>query len=755
MHFLLTYRKILLAIVGIGTVIFLVGASRLTINFSFEDFYPKDDEEYAYYDAFQKRFSEEQNYIVHLALQSPAEDVFDLSFLPKADSLFRTIRGMEGVDSVVSTFDIPEVRMNGLSVSRKPFLQYQNESRLQRSQDKILRDSSLIGSFITRDLRYLCAYVFTKPEIFDKRQRDILNDNIKDLLDNSGYQFEASGIPYIRTKYVEKIGSELLLFLSMSQILIILVLFLSYRNIWGIIIPIFTVLVAMIWILGMMGSTGQPVNLISNLLIPIMFVVGMSDVIHLMTRYLTEIRAGKDRMTAIKATIREIGFAIFMTSATTAIGFASLLISRVPPIRDFGLYAAIGVLVTFAISIIIMPNILLVVDPQKFLKSGKAIENRAGWNRMMLWIYHLTTRKAGLITAISVAVLIACCIFIPQIPLNNFLIEDIGKNDPIRRSMVFFEENAYGMRPFELGVEMKGEHLLTDQAVLSEMEKVEGFLNSRAEFSPFLSPASLIMQANALSHFNNKRFRTVPDSQKTVDELFALMEINGADEFLNRVMSEDGKHGRISARLPDIGTEAYKELTVELDSFMLTSVDTSKFSVRHTGHAYLTEQNLQYLRSSLLGGLSIAFVVIGILMGVLFRSVKMLLISMVPNVIPLILTGGVMGLFGITLSASTALVFVIAFGIAVDDTIHFLSRYRLERQLGRTVDIALRNTLLGTGKAMIMTSLILLGGFIILLASDFGGTFGVGLFTGLTILFALVADFFLLPVMIRWVDKDD
>ncbi|MEL7339781.1 MAG: MMPL family transporter, partial [Bacteroidota bacterium] len=174
---------------------------------------------------------------------------------------------------------------------------------------------------------------------------------------------------------------------------------------------------------------------------------------------------------------------------------------------------------------------------------------------------------------------------------------------------------------------------------------------------------------------------------------------------------------------------------------------------RPTGHAFLTEHNLKYIRSSLMGGLSIAFVIIGILMGLLFRSFRMLAISMLPNVIPLFLTGGVMGLFGISLTASTAIVFVISFGIAVDDTIHFLTRYRLERQLGNTVEDSIGKTIRGTGKAMVMTSLVLLGGFLILLASDFGGTFSVGLFTALTVVFALLSDFLLLPVLLRWVEK--
>ncbi|MFK7924234.1 MAG: RND family transporter, partial [Bacteroidia bacterium] len=456
--------------------------------------------------------------------------------------------------------------------------------------------------------------------------------------------------------------------------------------------------------------------------------------------------------TAMKDTMREIGFAIFLTSVTTAIGFASLLVSRVPPIRAFGLFAAAGVLFTFLITVVVLPYALLSIDPKTFLKA-RSLENSPIWDRFFNKTHRFTQTRPKAILIGTVIILVTCGWLITQIPLNTHLIEDIGKNDPVRKSMEFFEEKSYGMRPFELGLHPKGDAKFTDQNVLIEIEKIQDFLSTQSYFSPFISPVTVVAGANYIENFSRARYRKIPDTQAEVDELLDVVRASGGQEFMRSVMTEDATYARLSSRIPDIGTDAIDDIYTRLDSFIIAEGDTSLLSYRPTGHAFLTEHNLKYIRSSLMGGLSIAFVIIGILMGLLFRSFRMLAISMLPNVIPLFLTGGVMGLFGISLTASTAIVFVISFGIAVDDTIHFLTRYRLERQLGHTVEDSIGKTIRGTGKAMVMTSLVLLGGFVILLASDFGGTFSVGLFTALTVVFALLSDFLLLPVLLRWVEK--
>ncbi len=751
MHPLIRYRKPLFVAIGLLSILMAWGISRLQISFSFESFYPKDDEEYEYYEHFQSQFGEDQNYVIYVAIKNPdGDNVFDGSFIRQTDSIFRSLAQLPGMDSSITATNYSEIRRRGIRLVTRPLLQYTNADQLARSRDLILADTIYFGSFITRDQGHLCGYFFIDPAIFDTRARDDLSKMVDSVMEASQLPYIVSGIPYIRTQYVYKIGQELMLFLSLAVLLITVVLFLTYRNRWGVIVPQIAIVLSLLWILGFMGWMGQSINLINNLLIPIMFVVGMSDVIHLTTKYLHELRAGKDRNEAMTITMRQIGISIFLTSLTTGIGFASLLVSRVPPIREFGLFAAAGVMFTYLISVVILPGSIISIRPEVFLQV-RSIENAPLWERGLLWVDRLTARKPRQLVAVWAILLMVCILLIRQIPVDTHLIEDIGKRDPVRKSMEFFEGQSYGLRPFELGIQVRDSSLrLSDLPVLEEMGKLQGYLATDDRLSPTLSLVTYLKQANSLYRGE----AVLPETQAAVDELIGLAYQQNQEAVLGKLISGDGLEGRISARMPDIGNVAYEELSVDLDRFFVANCDTSLISYRSTGHAYLTEQNLKYVRSSLLNGLGLAFLVIAVVMGILFRSWRMLLVSLAPNVIPLVLTGGVMGLFGITLTASTALVFVIAFGIAVDDTIHFLNRYRMERQRGLSVDDAVTATILGTGKAMLITSLVLMGGFILLLASDFGGTLNTGLFTALTIVFALLADLLLLPVLVRWIDKD-
>ena len=735
---------------GLGTLLFALGIALVRIDFSFDSFYPKDDEEYQYYQQFQETFFEGQNYLIYVAIEGPEGQLFEADFLQSIDSLFAGFGQIEGVDTVLSPTRVPLIQRRGTSFRSEPYLQFDSPEAARASRQRVLKDSVMLRGFITRDLSYVCGYVQIDPGVFDTRQRDVVSRTVRERLEAFGQPYVLSGIPYIRTKYIETIGQELLLFMTLAIAFIALVLWLTYRNPWGVLIPMAAVVIGLIWILGFMGLTGQSVNLINNLLIPLIFVVGTSDVIHLTTKYLHETREGRARSAAMRRTLREIGLAIFLTSLTTAVGFGSLLVSRIPPIREFGLYAALGVLLTYLITVILLPNALLRLPPERF-GHRQAVDNLPLWRALLLRIDRLTQRQGQAVVAGFGVVLLSCGWLIFQIPTDTHLIEDIGKGDPIRESMEFFEAKGYGLRAFELGIETRHDSIhLSDQNVLEQMAKLQDWLETRQDFSPFLSLAALVEQAHYLDRFSRAAYRRIPEDQTKIDEYLDLIRLRSGGEILGQVMSDDGRKGRISARLPDIGTNAFDQLYVELDSFYRAECDTALFSYRPTGHAFLTEHNLVYVRRSLLGGLSLAFVIVGAIMGLLFRSWRMLLVSMVPNVIPLILTGGVMGLFGITLTASTTLVFVIAFGVAVDDTIHFLTRYRLECGRGHDRDTAIRLTLLGTGKAMIITSLILMAGFVMLMFSNFGGTFSTGLFTGLTVVFALLSDLLLLPVLLRW-----
>ncbi|MFK7969178.1 MAG: RND family transporter [Bacteroidia bacterium] len=751
-EWLLRNRTWLLSFLLGGTVLFIIGLSQLRLEFSFDSFFPKSDPEYQYYADYSAEFDELQDYLIAVAIHNPDGSIIDKDFLQKADLTFQELSHISGIDSSALATRVSQVKRRGLGYKLQPFLEFDTEKNLTKSVRRLRRDSLFARSFMSKDSAWLCSYYFIQEDFFDKSERDEISYSIDGIIEKSGFETQISGIPYIRTRYVEKLSGELMMFLTLSALLLMVCLALLYRTIWGVMVPLLVALVAIMWTLGLMGGTGEPITILSNLLIPVMFVVAMSDVIHIVTKYLAMTEEGMERVEALRRALQQVGMATFLTSVTTAIGFGALMVSRVHPMRMFGMYAAAGVMITFIVTVAALTYILPKLKPSQIAKPNKGLAAIGTWDRWLgkldLWIKRHPIR----IAIGGFALLFLAGYFTLNIPVNNYLLEDMHKKDPVRQAMGFFEDQFDGgIRTFELAFEAADGHEVTELAVLEQMAKVEDFLGKNGSFSPFLSPVTILKSANEAYNFNRPGFRQLPDSQAQVNELLSAIKLQGGSIFLDLVISDDKQRARLSSRIPDMGTEAFYELKNRLYGFADQNIDSSLVAIRVTGHAALTENNLEYLRTSLLEGLLIAFILVAVLMGLLFRSWKMLLVSLVPNLAPLLLTGGVMGLFGINLSSSTSIVFVVAFGIAVDDTIHFLTRFKLERARCATIDEAIRKTIIGTGKAMILTSIVLLGGFVLLLASDFGGTYNTGFFTGLTILFALFADLLLLPVLLRWV----
>jgi hypothetical protein len=749
MDFLERNRRLLLFLVGALTLFFLFGATLLRVNFSFDRFYPKDSADFQYYKTYQERFGQDQNLTLYIALSPKEGDIFNPDFLRQADAIFSSLQALPGMDTALFLTQLRQVQRSGPGFSVRPIFSLEPDEDMARVKEKLRRDPTLYRLFVTRSDRHAVGYFRIDASIFDTGERDKLSAAVDKTLEYSGLNYVVSGLPYIRSQYVWKIATELGLFTGLSFLLILTVLGLIYRSVWGVVVPVLTVLACMIWVAGLMGWTGQQIDLLNNMLIPIMFVVGMSDVIHLVTKYVQERKSGISAEEAVRTTLREIGLATFLTSFTTAIGFASLGISRIPPIQILGLIAAIGVMLAWALTLVVIPLWLKTGHDRGQVKdhTSNSITLRRIVDRLENWVYRHPRRILlgfGLLSAASMALAL-------MIPRDTFLLEDVGQNDPIRGSMEFFEKESFGVRPFEAGVTVKEGYRLTDVQVLKLLEGLEKELDQSADFSPFLSPVSLITEANYISGFRRESARKIPDTQEEVDELVSAMVLaGGAGNALNQVMDTSFTYGRMSARLPDMSAYAFGTVTDRMNAYLKANDPNDLVDVSLTGNAVLTENNLRYIRKNLLQGLGLALGAVGMLMGILFRSVRMAVISLIPNVVPLLFTAGIMGIFGLPLTASSSIVFVVAFGIALDDTIHMLTRFRSELQRGTPKEEAIRITMRQTGEAMILTSVVLIAGFSLLTLSDFGATFNVGLLTSLTIAFALIADLLLLPVLLRY-----
>jgi len=731
------------------------GISLIRTEFSFDKFRSGRDGEVAFYETYQDTFPHDDN-AIQIAIQTDGESYWDSAFLADVGSVFDQFKTIPYVDSVISPLDLQYLRWNGLGISAKPLIQYRTPKLMERSQRRMAEDSLLFSNFFSQDKKYVAGIVLVDPGILDKDERDDISHAIDDIIAEVPYKSVVSGIPYIRTQYVKVIRGEMASFVGLSVLLTVLVMFFLYRSWWGIVLPILVVGLGMVWTIGFMAITDKPLDMLSNLIPTIMFVVGISDTIHLVTRYQQDLSNGLAGELAMRSTLKEIGAAILLTSLTTAIGFASLIVSPLPPIRSFGLYAAAGVLFAFVISMILVPSALLKVKDSK-IKHNKGLVHFAFWDRFLEKLYHFVKLNPWKIILATVALLVFCGLGISKVSFNTYLLDDISKNDPARVSMEFFEDNFYGSRPFEMAILPEEGVSLTDPSLLKELDSLEQYIRSQQRVSPFLSLVTYLKGMNKLTKGSSANQYRIPDTEDEVEELIGYAYLNeGGEKLLNRIMSKGRTMGRVTARMSDIGSYAFTDFHEGLDAYLAKRKTTELFTYRFTGSPIIVEENVGVLRRGLFQGLGMAFLLVALLMGILFKSFRMLLIGVIPNAIPLLITGALMGYFGITLRASTSIVFLIAFGVAVDDTIHFLGRLRIELREGRDQETAIYNTVMGTGKALVMTTIILTAGFSMLLTSSFGGTFSVGLFTSLTLLVALFADLLLLPVLVRWsgVGKD-
>lgn len=749
MHQLIQRRFWFLGAMLALTAFFGWGISLIETEFSFDNFRTGTEGEAGFYEAYKDSFPYEDN-AIQIALKGPEGSIWDVDFLQTVDSLFEAFPEIPYVDSVISPTRLEALRWTGLGVSRRPLLRFDAPKDLERSQRNLARDSLFYANFFSADRDYIAGLVLVDPEILDLDERDIISDSLDQLLESSGTEYIISGVPYIRTQYVRTIRGELASFVILSVGLTLIVMLILYRSFWGVAMPILVVGIGMVWNIGFMAVTGKPLDMLANLIPSIMFVVGIADTVHLVTRYQQDLASGLTGIPAMASTLKEIGASIFLTSLTTAIGFASLIVSPLAPIQKFGLYAAAGVMFAYIISIILAPTWLLGIKDDKIRKS-RGFGNAPFWDRMLNQTYVWVKRKPWQIIAGTVVILLVSIYGIFNISYNTYLLDDISRDDPLYTSMRFFEEEFFGARPFEMAVMPKEDVELTDVELLKDIEAVQSYLQERERMSPFLSLVTYLQGVNRLTNGGKDKYYRIPDTQDEVDELMGYAYLTGAGEkLLSAVMTEGETMGRMSARMNDIGSYQFADLRADLDSFVVAETDTNLYAYHLTGSSIIVEENVLVLRNGLFQGLGVAFLLVAILMSLLFKDPRMFILGVIPNIIPLVITGGLMGFLGISLRASTSIVFLIAFGVAVDDTIHFLGRLRIEMREGRDIEEALKRTTVGTGKALILTSLILLSGFSMLLTSNFGGTFSVGLFTGLTLLIALFADLLLLPVLIRW-----
>ncbi len=714
----------------------------LGFNYDFEAFFPNEDNELELYNSFRKTF-EYDNEFVLISLENKA-GIFKKDFLTKVDSLTKELGSLQYIKKATSPTNLKHLSLGGIVPMQSAVLHWNDPVLYKDDSTAIYRSGEMVGSFFPANARSLCIFLKTDDEL-SKVKSDTLCDRILGLINKQRFdEIHFVGRIFGQRVYLEKIKSEFIYFLVISFLLIVFFLWMSFRSFYGVAVPVLIVILSVFWTLGIMALMGKDIDIMSSMLPTMIFIAGMSDVVHFFSKYFEELAKGSEKQKIFPLIIKEVGFPTFLTLLTTIVGFLSLLFSSMKPIRDFGIYTSVGVTIAFILTYTLLPALLYFFTPKKLVSvHGHNNNTNNAMRKGLFWIF----RNQKTILVITAVLIVLSVVGISKIRVNNLLLEDLSNKVKIKQDFNFFDKYYSGVRPFEMQISIKNGKGIWDYDIIKQLNSIDEFVKKEYGAGFLYSPAAVVKGIYKASISNADALTPFPDKED-YESISKELIANKKNKELKRLVAPDFKTARLTSKIQDMGSLKIGEHNKNFYAFMDKNINKNDIEISLTGAAHLIDRNNEYMVNNMTQGFLFSIIVIAILTYFLHRSWRMVLVFILPNVIPLIIIAGIMGLMGIELKAATSLVFSIAFGIATDDTIHFISRLKIELGYGKSLMYAFKRTYFETGKPILLTTFILMGGFISLMISDFQSTFYFGFLICITIIIAVIADIFLLPVLL-------
>lgn len=727
-------------ILGIASGFLLLN---LKFSFDFSQFFPEGDEDLEFYQEFIKDFGTDDNFLL-VAVEREGS-VFDTDFLNEFHQVSIDAKNFPYVTENQSITTLSYPLKSALGYTKLPIINRKDSTRFAKDWKKIQEDDLFINSLIDENATSLVIALETEDGL-DYNQSTELLTAVRHRLDKAGFKkYHLLGRVFFYEALIDMQKRELIVTTIASSLLIFLILFLVYRRIVVIAVSLLSIFLALLLFMGILSLLGIELTVLAAFYPILILIVGTSDVIHIMDDYLGKLKKGIEKEVAMRLTLREVGVSTLLTSVTTAIGFASLLTSKSTSVSGFGLNSAIGVLTAFVTIVFFTCALLLLID-KKHLIPNK--ENSKIWSKRLLTVNTFTKTYPRSILLGSLIFGAFCVFGMTKINTNYQIKNSFPADSNIASDFEFFQQNYAGFRPLEVAVITKGNNKVTDFTIAREVEKVVQKMKSFPEIRNVQSANVFYKGFNKANNLNKSEYFVLPKTETEFRTYHKEVKKFARKQFQKFVNADETK-SRITSKVLDVGLDSITRVYDDLNIFLATQTDTSKVQFRLTGTGILLDKNSFYVRESLVNGLLMGSLLVALIMALLFRNVKLLLISLLPNILPLLFAAALLGFLGIPMEATISVVFAIVFGIAVDDTIHFLGRYKVSIANGLTKEEALEITFAETGRALVITTLSLFFGFMVLLFSIHAPSMTIGLLVSVTLLAALVLDLLLLPVLIR------
>ncbi len=750
---ILRNRISILVIIGLLTIFMAYKGSSIKMTYEMARMLPKSDSIYVEYEKFKDEFGQDGS-VIFIAVQDT--NLYSLEHFRDWYKLSNSVNEIYGVEGVVSTARLYNLTRNDdkEKFDFKPIVVKDPVSQAQVDSIKnIIYGLPLYsGRLFNPETNVTLMMITLDKEVLNSKKRIALVKSIKEEIDKFGEKYDLnikySGLPYIRTVTSKVIQDELLFFVLLSLVITSVLLLILFRSFRAVAFSMLVVIVAVIWVLGTIVIFGYKITILTGILPPLLIVIGVENSIFLLNKYLSEYRAHGNKAKALSRMISRIGNANLLTNATTATGFAAFIITSNSLLVEFGIIASLNILVTYLLSLLLLP-ILFSFFPSPKRKHLKHLD-KSLISKIIDRITIIVLTKRKLIYIITIIVFIGGIYGITKLKTTGNIVDDISKKDKLYKDLMFMEKNFNGVMPLEITVDTKRKNGILSLSTIKKLDQLQDTLATYPEFSLPVSVVEVIKAAKQAFYRGNTNMYALPNSQEKNFILSYVPDIESNDKsILNSFVNSDMSKTRITVQMANIGTNDVERILGDLKPKIDKIFPPDKYEVQLTGTSVVFLKGTNYLVKNLFSSLLLAVIVITGLMAVIFSSFRMILISLIPNIIPQILTAGMMGYFGISIKPSTILIFSIALGISVDNTIHFLSRYRLHlKQTNWKVKESILAALHETSYSMIYSALVLFFGFFIFTLSSFGGTEALGYLVSFTLFVALFSNIFVLPSLL-------
>jgi len=750
---ILKFRFIIVLFVGAMT--FFVAQHALNVEFSVEraKILPSTHEEFINYKKFQKKYGE--NHVMAIAISDP--DFFTIERFKYWDQLCDKIDTIVGVNNIISVNRLSSLEKNSEEKKFGINPWFPKELTSQKKLDSLvilLSQQKFYDGIL--NLEVPLVLVDLDGDIVRSKYRDDLVFSIKKITELYAEKYNVnlhySGMPYMRSVQSVTLRSEIALFIFLTLFITSLILYLFFRSFKAMLISIIVVVLGVIWSFGFIDLFDYKITLLTALVPPVLIVIGIPNCIFLINKFHNEFRKNGDKEKSLRIMISKIGNITLLTNITTATGFAAFLLTKSQSLQEFGLIASLNILVIYILSLLLIPIFFSFFSPPA--KTHIKHLDRKWVVSIVNYLIFLVKHRRSRIYRVTVLFVLFSLYGLTKMNFTGNLSEDFNKKDVLYKDLKFFENEYGGILPLEILVNTNKKNGLFKSYNLKKIDELSSLLDSYSDFSQPSSYIDFIKYTRQAYYNNDSSYYSLPNNQEQIFLTSYISNTQSKANMRDMLIDSLNQEARISLRIKDISATEMDEIMFDLQPKIASIFDTDKYDVIITGTTKVLLTGAKFLLQNLFISLFLVIVLIAIFMAWMFSSHKMVLISLVPNIIPLLITGAIMGVFGIALKPSTILVFSIAFGISVDDTIHFLAKYRQELiSRNGSIKKSVYEALKETGVSMLYTSVVLFFGFFIFIASDFGGTVALGLLVSITLFVAMLSNLLLLPALLLTYEK--